>query len=132
MKSALPAVLSVASALALGSAQAADLRIYPSFSEVRQPVSSTTTTLSVNLPQDTWESILAGSLDLDGLAFTQAIQKQEPNWLATLEGKTVYLKRGDTTEPVTLVRARDLLVKDAQGRFFNARYEELQFDVLPP
>ncbi|PTA69443.1 DUF4139 domain-containing protein [Deinococcus arcticus] len=132
MKPALPAVLTAACALALGSAQAADLRIYPSFSEVRVPVSSATTTLSVNLPQDTWESILAGSLDLDGLAFTQAIQKQEPNWLAGLEGKTVFLKRGDTTEPVTLVRARDLLVKDAQGRFFNARYEELQFDVVPP
>ncbi|MBZ9749382.1 DUF4139 domain-containing protein [Deinococcus sp. HMF7604] len=132
MKTALPAVLAVASALALGHAHAADLRIYPSFSEVRQPVSSTTNTLNINLPQDTWDSILAGSLDLDGLAFTQAIQKQEPNWLANLEGKTVYLKRDGELEPVTLVRARDLLVKDAQGRYFNARYEDLQFDVLPP
>ncbi|GGR82995.1 DUF4139 domain-containing protein [Deinococcus sedimenti] len=130
MKNALHTAL--AATLALGSASAADLRIYPSFSEVREPVTADTNTLRLNLPLDTWQNILSGSLDLEGLSFTQAIQKQEANWLTSLEGQTIYLRRDGKTEPVTLIRARDLLVKDAQGRYFTARYEDLQFDVAPP
>ncbi|WP_288482043.1 DUF4139 domain-containing protein [uncultured Deinococcus sp.] len=125
----------VMSALMLGAgmAQAADLRIYPSFSEVRQPVQSTGTTLNVTLPQDTWGSVLSGSLSLEGLPFTQAVQSQQANWLTGLEGKTVYLVRdGKAPEAVTLVRARDLLVRDAAGRFFTVRFEDLQFTEAPP
>lgn len=126
----------LASALALGSANATDLRIYPSFAEVRQPVSSAGKTLNVSLPQQAWENVLAGSLDLEGLAFNSAVQKQEANWLSGLEGKTVFLARdtesGEKTEPVTLIRARDLLVKDAAGRYFNVRYEQLRFETPPP
>lgn len=125
-------VAALAAALLASQSLAADLRIYPSFTEVRQPVSAASTTLSLSLPQETWAGILPGSIDLEGLNFTQAIQKQEANWLATLEGKRVYLLRDGKTQPVTLVRARDLLVKDAQNRYFTARYEELQFDVAPP
>lgn len=125
----------VMSALMLGAgmAQAADLRIYPSFSEVRQPVQSTGTTLNVTLPQDTWGSVLSGSLSLEGLPFTQAVQSQQANWLTGLEGKTVYLVRdGKAPEAVTLVRARDLLVRDAAGHFFTVRFEDLQFTEAPP
>lgn len=123
--------------LALGTAHATDLRIYPSFSEVREAVTSTGTTLSVALPQEAWAGVIPGSLDLEGLAFDSAIQRLDPNWLSSLEGKTVYLRRRNESgpaqvEPVTLIRARDLLVRDAQGRYFNVNYEDLQFDVLPP
>lgn len=128
--------LLLAAALALGTANATDLRIYPSFAEVRQPVTSTGTALNVSLPQQAWENVLAGSLDLEGLAFDSAVQKLEANWLSSLEGKTVFLVQttadGEKTEPVTLVRARDLLVKDAAGRYFNVRYEQLRFDTPPP
>lgn len=128
--------LMLASALALGSANATDLRIYPSFAEVRQPVSSSGTTLSVSLPQQAWENVLPGSLELDGLAFDSAVQKLEANWLSSLEGKTVFLvqstQEGEKTEPVILIRARDLLVRDAVGRYFNVRYEQLRFDTPPP
>ncbi|WP_295823067.1 DUF4139 domain-containing protein [uncultured Deinococcus sp.] len=122
----------LAAALLASTAHATDLRIYPSFTEVRQPVTTTGTTLDVTLPQAAWENVLAGSLDLEGLPFTSAAQTLQSNWLAGLEGQTVYLRRGDATEPVTLVRARDLLVKDAQGRFFNVRFEELSFTAPPP
>ncbi len=129
-------LMTLAAALALGGllshAAATDIRIYPSFSEVREPVSSAGNTLSVSLPQEAWNGIIGGSLDLEGLAFDSAVQKLEANWLSTLEGKTVYLKRESKTEPVTLMRARDLLVKDAGGKYFTVRYEDLQFDVLPP
>lgn len=124
-------------ALSLGLAQAADLRIYPSFTEVREPVMSSGTTLSVALPQEAWAGVIPGSLDLEGLAFDSAVQRLDPNWLSSLEGKTVYLRRRSDSgpaqvEPVTLIRARDLLVRDAQGRYFNVNYEDLQFDVPPP
>ncbi|MDR6217627.1 DUF4139 domain-containing protein [Deinococcus soli (ex Cha et al. 2016)] len=132
MKNSLSVAAAVATTLALGTASAADLRIYPSFSEVREPVTADTNTLRLNLPLDTWQNILSGSLDLEGLSFTQAIQKQEANWLSSLEGQTIYLRRDGKTEPVTLIRARDLLVKDTQGRYFTARYEDLQFDAAPP
>ncbi|GAA0519953.1 DUF4139 domain-containing protein [Deinococcus depolymerans] len=132
MTKAFPAVLPTLAALALGSAGATDLRIYPSFTEVRQPVTATGTSLNVTLPQSAWESVLPGSLDLEGLPFSSAAQTLQSNWLSSLEGQTVFLRRGDTTEPVTLVRARDLLVRDAQGRFFNVRFEDLSFSAAPP
>lgn len=120
-------------ALALGTASAANLRIYPSFTEVREPVQATGKTLTVTLPEAAWSGLIPGTLDLDGLTFTGAVQRQEANWLASLEGKTVYLRReGGNAEPVTLIRARDLLVKDAQGRYLTARFEDLSFDVPPP
>lgn len=131
-------VLSLALALTLGgplmsNAEATDIRIYPSFTEVREPVNAGGSTLTVALPQEAWEGVLQGSLDLEGLAFHSAVQKLEANWLAGLEGREVTLRQeGGKTEPVTLVRARDLLVKDAAGRYFTVRYEQLQFDVLPP
>ena len=130
--------LTVALALTLGgslmnSAAATDIRIYPSFTEVREQVSSTGKTLTVALPQEAWNGVIGGSLDLEGLAFDSAVQKLEANWLSGLEGKTVYLEREDgKTEPVTLVRAKDLLVKDASGKYFTVAYDRLQFDVLPP
>ncbi len=132
MKNSLSVAAAVATTLALGTASAADLRIYPSFTEVRQPVNATGTSLNVTLPQSAWESVLPGSLDLEGLPFSSAAQTLQSNWLSGLEGQTVFLRRGDTSEPVTLVRARDLLVRDAQGRFFNVRFEDLSFSAAPP
>ncbi|CAM3173150.1 DUF4139 domain-containing protein [Deinococcus saxicola] len=128
--------LLLASALALGTANATDLRVYPSFTEVRQPVTSTGKTLNVSLPQQAWQNVLPGSLELDGLAFGSAVQKLEANWLSGLEGKTVFLVKETQdavrTEPVILVRARDLLVKDAAGQYFNVSYEQLRFGTQPP
>lgn len=125
--------IALATALALGTAAATDLRIYPSFTEVREAVTSTGNTLKVALPQEAWAGVLQGSLDLEGLPFDTAIQNLEPNWLSSLEGKTVYLKDKDgKAQPVTLVRARDLLVKDAAGHFFTVAYDQLQFDAAPP
>lgn len=126
-------IVTLALLATLSAAGAADLRIYPSFTEVREPVRATGTTLTVSLPEVAWAGLIPGTLDLDGLNFTSAVQRQEANWLASLEGKTVFLKRGDEApQPVTLIRARDLLVRDAQGRYLNARYEDLSFDVPPP
>ncbi|MEW6422896.1 MAG: DUF4139 domain-containing protein [Deinococcota bacterium] len=126
-------IVTLALAATLGAASAADLRIYPSFSEVREPVRATGSTLTVTLPEAAWAGLIPGTLDLDGLSFSAAVQRQEAGWLASLEGKRVYVKKADgSAEPVTLVRARDLLVRDAQSRYRTVRFEELIFDVLPP
>ncbi|MHA0034701.1 DUF4139 domain-containing protein [Deinococcus sp. PESE-13] len=132
MQRLFPLMLALGGAL-LSHAAATDIRIYPSFTEVREPVSAAGKTLTVALPQEAWNGVIGGSLDLEGLAFDSAVQKLETNWLSGLEGKTVYLEREDgKTEPVTLVRAKDLLVKDASGKYFTVSYDKLQFDVLPP
>lgn len=133
MKSLMKSMLTLALAATLGAASAAELRIYPSFSEVREPVQATGSTLTVTLPEAAWAGLIPGTLDLDGLRFSAAVQRQEVGWLASLEGKQVYVKRTDgSVEPATLVRARDLLVRDAQGRYRTVRFEDLVFDVLPP
>lgn len=120
----------------LGSAGATDVRLYSSFAEVREPVEATGKTLAVNLPQEAWKGIVNGSLDLEGLPFSSAVFKLEANWLSSLEGKTVHLVKhqGDqqVTEPVTLVRARDYLIKDSKGLYYNVNYRQLRFDTLPP
>lgn len=119
--------------LTLGMVQAADVRIYPDFAEVRQEVSSDTKNLQIRLPQEAWKGVIAGSLDLEGLPFSIAEQSLEANWLSTLEGEQMFWKRGDQEgEQVTLVRARDLLVKDGKGQFFNVEYKELRFQKEPP
>lgn len=121
------------SLLVLGQAHASDLRLYPSFSEVRQAVSTDSTTLKIRLPQKAWQGILAGSIELEGLPFNAMQQSLEANWLSALEGKKVYLKRGEAdAQQVTLVRAQDLLVKNSAGRFLNVKYDELQFEQQPP
>lgn len=119
-------------ALLFGSAGATDLRIYQEFSEVRTPLSAQGNTLTVDLPDSVWDGIVPGSLDLEGLSYTQAVQRRQGSWLSGLEGKEVTLREGDKTEKVTLVRAADLLIKDAQGNYRNVKFEQLAFAVRPP
>lgn len=118
------------------SAKATDMRLYSSFAEVREPVQAKGKMLAVNLPQEAWKGIVDGSLDLEGLPFNSAVFKLEANWLSSLEGKKVYLvkQQGDeqVTEPVTLVRARDYLIKDSKGMYYNVNYHQLRFDTPPP
>lgn len=121
-------------ALLLGAAHATDLRIYQNFAEVRTPISASTTTFTVDLPDNVWGGIVAGSLDLEGLPYTQAVQQRQSSWLRSQEGRTVTLREdGDSkTQTVTLVRAADLLVKDAAGQYRTVRFEQLGFEGLPP
>ncbi|SMB96978.1 DUF4139 domain-containing protein [Deinococcus hopiensis] len=120
-------------ALLTGAASATDLRIYPSFTEVRDTVRAQSTTLNIPLPESVWNGLIPGTLDLDGLNFSQVTQTSGASWLAGLEGKTVTLEEpGRGAQVVTLVRARDLLVRDAQGQYRTARFEDLRFSGAPP
>ncbi|AWN23773.1 hypothetical protein DKM44_11495 [Deinococcus irradiatisoli] len=118
--------------LALSTAHATDLRIYQNFGEVRTPINVPSTTYKVELPDSAWNNLVPGSIDLEGLNYTQAVQRRGTSWLASLEGKTVTLHEDGKTQPVTLVRASDLLIKDASGQYRNVSYAQLSFPVLPP
>ncbi|AZI42563.1 hypothetical protein EHF33_07235 [Deinococcus psychrotolerans] len=129
--------VTVLGALALSSAHATDLRIYQNFGEVRTPVTASATAFQVDLPDSAWSNLIPGTLDLEGLPYTQAVQMRGVSWLTSLEGKTVTLREAnfagpDKTQTVTLVRAADLLIKDASGQYRNVAYSQLSFPTLPP
>ncbi|WP_293914534.1 hypothetical protein [Deinococcus sp.] len=119
-----------------GLAGATDLRIYQNFGEIRTPISAESKTYTVNLPPSAWENLIPGTIDLEGLNITQAVQTRDVSWLAGLEGQTLTLRengaQGNTTERVTLVRAADLLIKDASGQYRNVSFAQLSFPSLPP
>jgi len=124
--------LTTTALLAAGTATAADLRIYPNFGEVRQTATITAGQVSVNLPANLYGTVLPDSLDLDGVNVSSRSLVQQANWLGTLEGKEVTLREDGRTERVTLVRARDLLVRDAQGQYRTVQAQNLAYDVQPP
>ena len=125
--------LSLAAALALAaSAHATDLRIYQNFGEVRTPITASGNTYQVELPDSTWQNLIPGTIDIEGLSYTQAVQARGVSWLTSLEGKPVTLREDGKTQTVTLIRAADLLIKDASGQYRNVSYAQLSFPVLPP
>ncbi|MFC4455584.1 hypothetical protein [Deinococcus sonorensis] len=129
MKTALAALTA---AVLLGTASATDLRIYQNFGEVRDTAAVQQGRVTVSLPINLYGSILPDSLDLDGVNVTSRSLVQQANWLATLEGQPVTLLEDGKRERVTLVRARDLLIKDAQGQYRTVPAERLAFDQVPP
>ncbi|MBB6097660.1 hypothetical protein HNR42_001077 [Deinobacterium chartae] len=119
--------------LLMASAQAAELRIYPGFTEYRESVPAAAGDYVVRLNQEQAAHLIPGTLNLEGPAVLQVIQQQREVWLNSLEGKTVFLRDGEKVRPVELVRAEDLTVRDpATGRFFNVSYDRLEFPELPP
>ncbi|GGR01135.1 hypothetical protein [Deinococcus ruber] len=125
-------VLAVLLGSAALSASAADLRLYSSFSEVRGDVSATSRTFTLTLPQDVWQNMIPGTLGLDGLSFTSAVQAQQDTWLKSLEGQRVTLRENGKRSPVTLIRAADLLIRDAAGEYRTVSYAQLSFPSPPP
>ena len=79
-----------------------------------------------------WSNLIAGTIDPEGLSYTQAVQTRGVSWLKSLEGKAVTLREDGKVRTVTLVRASDLLIKDASGQYRNVAYSQLSFPVLPP
>lgn len=124
------------SALLLGalfsSAGATDLRIYPGFGEVRQAATVSNGQVNLSLPVNLYNTIIPDSLDLDGAQLTSRSLVQQANWLSSLEGQMVSLREDGKTERVTLVRARDLLIRDASGLYRTVKLENLAFDAQPP
>ena len=118
--------------LLLGTASAAELRIYPSFGEVRDPLRITERRFTTTLPEGAYGQVVNGTLDLEGVDVLARTQRLRLSWLALQEGKPVTLREEGRTERVTLVRASDLMVRDTAGQYRTVRFEQLAFDVLPP
>lgn len=110
-----------------------DLRIYQNFAEVRQPVAPQQGTLTVIWPQSAWSGLIRDSLDLEGLPYTRAVHQTQGSWLENMEGREVVLyEDGREPQTVTLVRARDILIRDAQGLYRRVDAQDLALPELPP
>lgn len=124
---------SASSAAAQDRELAANLRVYQDFAEVRQSVTAEQGTLSVVWPQSAWSGLIRDSLDLEGLPYTRAVHATQANWLESMEGHEVVLHEdGKVPQTVTLVRSRDVLIRDAQGMYRRVDAAHLAFPELPP
>ena len=126
------AALLIGTVASFSDAAAADLRIYSGFGEVRQAATVQNGQISLSLPVSLYSTIIPDSLDLDGAQVASRSLVQQANWLSSLEGKAVTLRENNKTERVTLVRARDLLIRDAQGKYRTVQAANLSYDALPP
>ncbi|MBC7646006.1 MAG: hypothetical protein H7095_02680 [Pseudopedobacter sp.] len=108
------------SGLILSSAQAATLRLYPNFAEVRRTVEVKTRALELDFSQSQMNGLVGGSLYLSSPKVLSRLQtvKSGTGSLERFEGKTVYLREDGKVRPVKLIRASSGLVQDLQtGRF---------------
>jgi hypothetical protein len=127
--------LSLLSLGALSQVSATDLRLYQNFAEVRMPVTAPGETFTIDLATPMFGGLYPGTLDLEGLKYTQAATRtstRTTNWLSTQEGKPVVLREDGKAQTVTLIRAADLLIRDAGGIYRPVKLEQLGFSTLPP
>ncbi|GGR73940.1 hypothetical protein GCM10008959_39020 [Deinococcus seoulensis] len=112
------------------AAHAADLRVYPTFAEVRQPL----TAAPLSFPPAQWRWIQPGSVTVLGAAATPfSLRPLELDWLRAQEGQPVTWRRaGQPALAATLERADDLLLRLESGGFVRAALEDLTFSSLPP
>lgn len=131
---ALKSLLMACSVGAISLAESTDLRVYPSFAEVREAVNAEGDLYRVQLPEEVWDRVIPDSIALEGLKMKRAalMLSSLESWLRGQEGNTMILRRGETEQVVTLVRASDLLVKNESGRYFRANINELAFSQMPP
>lgn len=116
------------------SAHATDLRVYPSFAEVRQEVILKAGAAEVTFPRAAWEWVQPSSLSWAGAPLGRIhTLPLGSDWLATQEGQPVsVLRPGMPALRGVLVRAEDLTVKLDSGEFITAQRSELAFASLPP
>ena len=119
------------SGLILSSTQAATLRLYPNFAEIREGVSTQNKVLELSFTPTQINQIVGGSLYLSGPKVLSRLQTVSSGQgaLERFEGKTVYLREDGKVRPVKLVRASDGLVQDLKtGRFRSGiRLDQLEF-----
>lgn len=119
-------------------AGATDLRVYPTFGEVRQSVTlSATNGRAVHeqtFSRPAWNFIQPGSLGFSGAPLVRIeARPTDLDWLTTQEGQPVrVLRTGLSPLEATLVRASDLLVQLSSGEHLNVAPGELAFSALPP
>ena len=117
------------------TAQAAELRFYSSFSEVREAQILKTNVLSTVFDLQSLNQMVPGTLTLEGVKILSQIQTAAPkkSWLEAFEGKNVFLREGDKLTEVKLIRASDGTVQDLKtGRYrVGVNVALLEFPSLP-
>lgn len=128
-KSILLSLLTLAS-----TSLATELRIYPTFTEVQQPVQAGQSGYDLAFPFSAWQWVQPGSLSLTGAGLTRlTTTPDELTWLRTQEGKAVrWVRPSRESMPATLERADDLLLKLESGEYVNAARSEVAFTERPP
>ncbi|WP_261664173.1 hypothetical protein [Deinococcus sp. Marseille-Q6407] len=111
---------------------ASELRLYGTFAEVRTPVTAAGKSLSYSWPENAWQGLVPGSLDLEGLPYTRAVHALDAPWLQRYEGQEVTLYEEGRASRVTLIRARDGLIRDRRGQFRQVPPQELAVPDQPP
>ena len=128
------AVLLLASSLF--TAQAAEVRFYSNFSEVRQTQTLKTSELSTSFDLESINQMVPGTLTLEGVKVLSQLQTAAPTktLLEAYEGQTVFLREGDKLTEVKLIRASDGTVQDPKtGRYrVGVNVQNLELPSLPP
>lgn len=111
--------------------QKINMRLYPQFAEIEQPVEIESTKIKVLLSSADWQYMVSNSFELRG-ATVLAMSRRAVAPLTYLEGQTlsVRLVKDQPPVPVKLVRASDLLVTGPDGYQF-IDIDQIVFNVLP-
>ncbi len=117
------------------TAQAAEVRFYSNFSEVRQTQTLKTNELSTSFDLESFNGMVPGTLTLEGPKILSQLQSTSPSksWLEAYEGQMVFLREGDKLSEVKLIRASDGTVQDLKtGRYrVGVNVALLEFPSLP-
>ena len=104
------------------------IRIYPSFTEVRQNINPISPH-KVYFPEDLYRQIKPGSINLEGVklnAMNSVLRKNN------LEGKVVHINKDKETRAVKMIRSRDSLVQDLVTlRYFHVNSSNIEFTEIP-
>lgn len=121
--------------LVASSAQAADLRIYSNFSEIREPQKVTETSFEYPFTPEMVQQLVQGSLYLEGSKVLSQVQTvtEAKAWLKAFEGQTLNLRTNDGVRAVTLINAEQGIVQDIETKRFrtNISADMLEFPSLP-
>ena len=104
------------------------IRIYPSFTEVRQNINPVSPH-QVYFPQDLYSQIMPGSINLEGVKLTAMNSVLREN---NLEGKVVHINKDKETRAVKMIRSRDSLVQDLVSlRYYHVDRSNIEFTEIP-
>ncbi|CAF0973631.1 unnamed protein product [Rotaria sordida] len=106
-----------------------ELRIYPSFSEVRERFNAPQN-FKMYFPREVYDQIVKGSLSVEGI---DVISQNSVTKANNLENQTVFIHRArESPIECQVIRSNDLLLKDIKtGRYIRAQNHELEYVNIP-
>ncbi|CAF4041900.1 unnamed protein product [Rotaria sordida] len=107
-----------------------ELRIYPSFTEIRQQYNAPKN-FRMYFSRDVYANIVRGSLSIEGIPIES---KQVVPHANNLENQTIFVRRNSNEEPqeCRVIQADDLLLQNIKTkRYFRAQRHELEYVTMP-